>query len=108
MHGIKVTSVNQNGLRLCLIHVIFAVLSAVIMTNTIYCAVTTRSSENQASASAGFLHGLFFDPEDGVDMLLRNFGLYPNYTTLKTHKTVPIMRERKQIQFLELNVLSGH
>jgi hypothetical protein len=31
---------------------------------------------------AGFLLGLFFDPEDGVDMFLRNFGTYlPNYTS---------------------------
>jgi hypothetical protein len=26
---------------------------------------------------AGFLLGVFFDPEDGGDMFLRNFGLLP-------------------------------
>jgi hypothetical protein len=32
-------------------------------------------------ASAGFLLGLLFDPEDGVDMLLRIAGFFP--TTLR-------------------------
>jgi hypothetical protein len=32
---------------------------------------------------AGILHGLFFDPEDGRDMFLRNVGLFStDYTVL--------------------------
>jgi hypothetical protein len=31
-------------------------------------------------ASAGFLPGLHFDPEDGGDMFLLNIRLSPNYT----------------------------
>jgi hypothetical protein len=34
-------------------------------------------------ASAGFLLGLLFDPEDGGDMFFQNVGLYQNYTVLK-------------------------
>jgi hypothetical protein len=34
-------------------------------------------------ASAGFLFNLLFDPEDGGDMFLRNFGLCPKYTVLQ-------------------------
>jgi hypothetical protein len=66
----------------------FAVLSAVLLKNAIYCSVTPRS-ENQASASAGFLHGLFFEPEDGVNILLRNVGLSLNYTALQPRRPYP-------------------
>jgi hypothetical protein len=31
-----------------------------------------------STASAGFLLGLLFDPEDGFDVLLRNVELFPN------------------------------
>jgi hypothetical protein len=31
----------------------------------------------------GFFFGVFFDPENGGDMFLRNVGLSPNYTALK-------------------------
>jgi hypothetical protein len=34
-------------------------------------------------ASAGFLLGWRFDPEDGGDMLPRNIALFPNYTALQ-------------------------
>jgi hypothetical protein len=37
----------------------------------------------QVASIASFLLGLFIDPEDGGDMLLRNVGwLYTDYTTL--------------------------
>jgi hypothetical protein len=36
--------------------------------------------ENLASASAGLLLGLLFEPEDGSDMLLSKVRLFLNYT----------------------------
>jgi hypothetical protein len=33
-------------------------------------------------ASAGFLLGSLFDPEDGVDIFLPNVGVCPNYTAI--------------------------
>jgi hypothetical protein len=36
-----------------------------------------RGTYRLSLASAGFLLGLLFDPEDGVDMLLRIAGLFP-------------------------------
>jgi hypothetical protein len=37
-------------------------------------------------ASAGFYLGLFCDPEDGGDVLLRRVGLSPDYTVLHSRK----------------------
>jgi hypothetical protein len=39
-------------------------------------------------ASAGYLLGLLFYPEDGSDMLLRNVGLPPNYTPLQPRRAL--------------------
>jgi hypothetical protein len=37
-------------------------------------------------ASAGFLLGLLFDPEDGGNVLLRNMVFSPNYTELQPRR----------------------
>jgi hypothetical protein len=37
-------------------------------------------------ASAGFLIGVFFDPENGGNTFFRNFGLFQNYTDLEKMK----------------------
>jgi hypothetical protein len=43
-----------------------------------------------AIRAAGFLLGLFFDPEDGGDMFLRNVGrLSKNYTALYPKRRNP-------------------
>jgi hypothetical protein len=39
-------------------------------------------------AFVSFLLRLFFEPEDGNDMILRNVGFHPNCTTLQPQKTV--------------------
>jgi hypothetical protein len=36
------------------------------------------------------LPALLFDPEDGGDMFLRDFGLSPNYTALKLRNKKPL------------------
>jgi hypothetical protein len=42
-------------------------------------------------ASAGLFLTLLSDPDDGRDMFLRNFGLFPNYNALKPQTTVLFM-----------------
>jgi hypothetical protein len=42
-----------------------------------------RNQKKQAANSADFLSGLFFDPENRGDMLLRNIGKSPNYKGLQ-------------------------
>jgi hypothetical protein len=66
------------------------ILTAVVMKNSIFWDITPRSLLKSTDVSeehvasilssacyllrAGFLRGLFFDPEDGGDMFLRNVG----------------------------------
>jgi hypothetical protein len=38
------------------------------------------------SVCAGFLFGLLFNPEDGVDIFLRKVGPSPNYIALQPKK----------------------
>jgi hypothetical protein len=45
---------------------------------------SSRLRSTLASASACFLLGLLFDPEDEDDLFLRNVGLFSNYTALQT------------------------
>jgi hypothetical protein len=52
-----------------------------IITN--YADAYMRISTATSQASAGFLIGLLFDPEDGCSMFLRNFRLCPKYMTLQ-------------------------
>jgi hypothetical protein len=77
------------------------------MKNTIYRAVTRRSSEKQASASAGFLRGLVFDPEDGVDMLFRKVGISPYYTALKPRRPYPLWENENTSSFRNLMFFRG-
>jgi hypothetical protein len=37
-------------------------------------------------SSDGFLLALFFNPEDGGNMFLRNVSFFPNYTVLQLRK----------------------
>jgi hypothetical protein len=50
------------------------VLTAVIMKSTIFWDVTPCSPLKVNLLHAGFLLGLFFDPEDRGDVILRNVG----------------------------------
>jgi hypothetical protein len=43
----------------------------------------TNEKLNNPPVSAGFLLDLFFDPENGGDMLLRNIGLSLSYTAIQ-------------------------
>jgi hypothetical protein len=59
----------------------FEVLTAMIVKSSILCYITPCSpltadvsEEHVACFHVGFLLGVFFDPEDGVDVLLRNVG----------------------------------
>jgi hypothetical protein len=65
------------------VYIGFEVLTAVVMKSTIFWDITPCSplSVNQSESGwqaelfhAGFLLGLFFGPEDGGDMFLRNIG----------------------------------
>jgi hypothetical protein len=51
----------------------FKVLTAVVMKCTIFWDITP-CSPSRVCSHAGFLLGLFFDPEDGGDIFLRNVG----------------------------------
>jgi hypothetical protein len=53
------------------------------------CKQETKRSRRQAElnfphAFAGYVFGLIFYPEVGGNTFLRNFVLFPNYTTLKS------------------------
>jgi hypothetical protein len=52
----------------------FEVFTAVVMKSTIFWNITSCSPLLATCFHAGFLLGLFFDPEDGGDMFLRNVG----------------------------------
>jgi hypothetical protein len=61
----------------------FEVLAAVVMKNSLFWDIKLCSplKFNQEPASSCFLLGLFFDPENGWDMFLRNVGwLSTDYT----------------------------
>jgi hypothetical protein len=65
----------------------FEVLTAVVMNSYVLWDITPCSpfhlqgrrisharNQSEARSNAGFLLGLFFDPEDGGDMFFRNLG----------------------------------
>jgi hypothetical protein len=43
-----------------------------------------------STASAGFLLGLLFDPEDIRTILIRNVGFTPKYTSLQLRRPYPL------------------
>jgi hypothetical protein len=47
----------------------------------------TRRSLSLSPALAGFLFGLFFDPEESCYICFRIVGLFPNYDCVTTQKT---------------------
>jgi hypothetical protein len=59
------------------IYVVFDVLPAEVMKNTVFSLLP---------ASAGFLHSLVIYPEDGNDLFLRNIGLSRIYMMLQPRK----------------------
>jgi hypothetical protein len=50
------------------------VLTAVFMKRSIFWDITTYRALLTTCFHAGFLRDVFFDPEDGGDMFLRNVG----------------------------------
>jgi hypothetical protein len=65
----------------------FEVLTAVVTNSRIFCIMLHRTALPATCFRAGFLLGLFLDPEDGVDMYLRNVGWrLTDYTALYPRK----------------------
>jgi hypothetical protein len=60
-------------------------------THKSFCPISTEAVSRENSkqsfslppASVGLLIGLLFNSEDGIDMILRNVGLYPNNAMLQ-------------------------
>jgi hypothetical protein len=67
-----------------------------------FLVISPRSSEKTqrlSLASAGFLLGLLFDPEDGVDMLLRIAGLFPTTQRYNpTGRTFLLLHKGKKVK----------
>jgi hypothetical protein len=60
--------------------IVFEVITAVAVETTVFWIVAPCSWGRELCFC--LLLGFLFDPEDGVDIFLRNVGLSPNYTAL--------------------------